>query len=966
MHLNFYRFCSFVFILTFWLSQISAQQPEPVFRHFTTEDGLPSSQVYQAFQDTDGYMWFATDRGVVKFNGYEFKTFTTKDGLTDNVIFYLFQDFKKRIWMISFSGNIFIYENNTISSYKYNSTIRLFIKGSFQLEISVDSLENVYVASFFGEFLIDPNGVVRKTYDYDNRKGIIKLLIDDSQNHRSPVALGFVTEPWKFHVLYHLHPLGVDSIPLPEVVTGRMRTVLRKNKALLFSLGKNLYELKNKKVIHLAKSDSEIINLYEDSNESLWLCTMKGLVMYSETNCYTDHYTYLTGKYISDITEDREKGFWVTTIDDGVYYLINKNVKNYFSDTKLNSPIAFTCDKYQIYAGYFSGSLARMNTKEFTLIYTDFSGREVNSIYFDTSSSKLYIGNKDLHYIQNGRSHFLNDTVNNNSTVGFVKKKDGLYSAAFGKLIRVSGDSAYNLGNFKTRINCLGTNEKDDLVLGCIDGVYHYDEFKKNIYFLDPRLEGIRVDDVKLFNGNLCFASHGKGLMILKRDGSLVTIDESNGLCSNVLHTLCVSGNTIWCGSNNGISKINFFGADDSEYSITAINVTNGLISNEINDIEHLNDTIWIATKKGISFFSCATDFVNDFPPSIYFISIKINNVDTIVNDNYVLPHTFNTVRIGFESPLFKSEGRQSYHYLLVNAEDSIEGITTNREMDFLSLKAGRYSLFVKATNNSGVGSIRPEVLNFVILAPWWQSSWFRILGFFTLLLAVVIMYKRRVGRIDEMYRIEKKQASLQLTAMRAQMNPHFIFNVMDSIRNYMMDHNTLAAEKYLTSFAKLVRYTLEQSDKQECSLEEELSMIRVYIELEKERFSKLIEVEILVAEDIDISEVMVPTMILQPFVENAFKHGLRNNSKGGLLTVRVIENGQGVAVYIEDNGDGREIISAVQPLKSINSQSYGILLVQERIDSYNKAYGRKVTFQTVQLKNNKDEICGTRIVLEF
>ncbi len=959
--------CQIIFwILLFQVVKVQGVKPEPAFKHFTTEDGLPSSQIYQALQSTDGYVWFATDKGVVKYNGYEFKTYTAKDGLTDNVVFDLFEDFKKRIWMISFSGSIYIYENNGIKLFKYNSTIRPFLKGSIQMDISVDSLENVYISCAYGQFKVDSNGTIKIIYDYDDQKGIIKLLIDDSHNFITPVGIGFVTDPRKSHVIYHLHTFGIDSIPIDDITVGRVKAVRRKNKSLLFSVGKKLYELKNNKIIERVTVDDGIINLNEDSKENLWLCTMKGLVMFSGQNNYSEKDTYLKGKYISDITEDRELGYWVTTIDDGIYYLINEKVKNYYSDSQLNAPVAFASDKSQIYAGYFSGSLARMNTKEFALIVKEVSGPEVNSMYFDTSTSKFYIGNKNLHYILNGKYYSISDSSNKIANVGFVKKRNGIFSASFGNILRIQGDSAFSVGVFKTRVVCIGTNEKDDLLLGCLDGVYCFDERKKTIRNFDPRLKDIRVDDIKNFKGNLILATQGRGLLILKKDGSLVTIDESAGLCSNILHTLCISGNTIWCGSNNGISKVSFSGNVESEYTITAINVTNGLISNEINDLEHLNDTIWVASKKGISFFKTSTNFINSMHPLVHFISLKINNIDTLVNNNYELPHTLNTIRIGFESPLFKSDGKQSYHYLLTNGEDSIGGITTNREMDFLSLRPGHYSLYVNARNNSGIMSIRPEKLNFVILAPWWQRTWFRVTGLIVLIIFGTILYRRRVSLIEHKYLIERKQASLQLTAMRAQMNPHFIFNVMDSIRNYIVEKDIDSAGKYLTSFAKLVRYTLEQSDKQECSLEEELNMIRIYIELEKERFSKLINVEIKIDPSVDVSEIMVPTMILQPFIENAFKHGLRNTSNEGLLMINVIGKDGKVSVIIEDNGiSGKEKLPA-NALRFKKSQSYGISLVHERINSYNKAYGRNISFKIIQLNDSKGEIAGTRIVLEF
>lgn len=964
MHVSGYQI--FFWILLFQVVKVQGVKPEPAFKHFTTEDGLPSSQIYQALQSTDGYVWFATDKGVVKYNGYEFKTYTAKDGLTDNVVFNLFEDFKRRIWMISFAGNIFIYENDRIQPYQFNSAIRPYIMRSFQLEISVDSLDYVYVSSSFGEFSLDPKGNVTKKYDYNDKNGIIKLLIDDTQNFNKPVGIGFVTEPWKNHILYYKYRSGMDSIQLKDVSNGRMRAIRRKNNALIFTMGNILYQLKNRRVFQVATVENGIINLFEDTKGNLWISTMKGLVLYSDANNYFQKSTYLNGSYISSISEDRENGYWITTIDNGIYYLNNKDVNNYTLDAEINSPVTLVSDTDHVYAGYFSGSIARMNSRELSMMIKEISGTVISSLFFDTISSIFYVGNKRLRYYKNGIMHSFNDTTNKISNAGFVRIKNRIFSAAYGNLISISNDSIYSHGNFKTRIFCVCKNDQDDLLLGCIDGVYYYDESKNKITFYNSLLKDIRVDDIKLLHGNLYFATQGRGLLILKKDGTLLTIDESAGLCSNILHTLCISGNTIWCGSNNGISKIDFSDTEIDKFSITAINMTNGLISNEINDLEFLNDTIWVASKRGVSFFSTSTAFTNDANPFVHFTSFRINGTDTLIRNNFVLSHSMNTIRIGFESPLFKSDGKQSYHYLLTNEEDSIEGVTANREVDFLSLRPGRYSLYVKARNNSGIMSARPEKLNFVILAPWWQRTWFRVTGLIVLIISGTILYRRRVRLIEQKYFMERKQASLQLTAMRAQMNPHFIFNVMDSIRNYMMEKDIDSAGKYLTSFAKLVRYTLEQSDKQECSLEEELNMIRIYIELEKERFSKLINVEMKIDPSVDVSEIMVPTMILQPFIENAFKHGLRNTFNEGLLMINVNGNDGKVSVIIEDNGiPGKEKLHG-SSLRLKKSQSYGISLVQERINSYNKAYSRNVSFKIIQLNDSKSEIVGTRIVLEF
>lgn len=964
MHVSGYRvfFC----ILLFQALRVHGEKPEPAFRHFTTEDGLPSSQIYQALQDVDGFMWFATDRGVVKYNGYEFKTFTTKDGLTDNVVLNLFQDFKKRIWMISISGSIFIYENNTIKPFQYNAISKKIFKGSYQFEISVDSSETVCIESGFGVCSISLNGEVKHIVNRLVDQNVIRLTIDERSQLKKPVGLGYISRQNRVCELFHLQDASNVLITLGRQENGRIRAVRRHNKTLVVGIAKTLYELKGKTLTPLAKFDHDIIELIEDDSENLWVCTSKGLLVYRFPGNYRESNKYLDGIYISSITKDHENGYWITTIDYGVFNLVNHDVGSYYNEPAINSPLILTKDRSSMYAGYFNGSIAKMNTRELKPIIIESMTNGVISIFFDTSSARMLVCNDKLEYWKNNKFFPIENPKKLKANTGFVQNKNGLFAGAYGSVLRIIRDEPSYAGPFNIRINCIFSTETDQLILGCIDGVYKLDENFKSIQLLDSRFKDIRVDDINSIHGNLCFATHGKGILILRNNGNILTINESNGLCSNIIHTMSVSGNTLWCGSNNGLSKVEFSTSGDDSYQITPVNVNNGLISNEIIDIDILRDTVWIASKKGISFFYSKVDFVNHSIPKVYFTSLKVNNADTILQNNYQFSHLNNSISIGFESPVFKSNGKQTYKYLLTNQNDSIKGSTINREVEFLSLKPGHYSFQVKAMNNSGVVSLRPTIFQFVILSPCWQRTWFRILGLFALLLSGYLFYKRRVSLIEKKYFIEKKQASLQLTAMRAQMNPHFIFNVMDSIRSYMMDKDVNSAEKYLTSFAKLVRYTLEHSDKQECSLSDELSMIRIYSDLEKLRFSDPIDVEFDYDKSIQTDEIMIPAMMLQPFVENAFKHGMKNKVSRPKLIIRLIEINRNVQVIIENHGIDKPDSTQSNSKQKKERNSYGLALVQERIAAYNNAYSRKIQYKSDELVNESGVRTGMRVVVRL
>ena len=247
-----------------------------------------------------------------------------------------------------------------------------------------------------------------------------------------------------------------------------------------------------------------------------------------------------------------------------------------------------------------------------------------------------------------------------------------------------------------------------------------------------------------------------------------------------------------------------------------------------------------------------------------------------------------------------------TYQYQLINGTDTLTSMTDNRQVDFFSLNPGHYKFTVSAINTSGVRSNAPATLSFIIQPAWWQTWWFRLLVLGAIAVSAFAFYKFRVTKIAEQFTLERKQASLQLTAMRAQMNPHFIFNVMSSIRHYMQNNDTESADKYLTKFAKLIRYTLDNSDVQEVTLEEELQASHNYVMLEMQRIEPGLDFEIVCDAAIEKNEIMLPSLLLQPFIENAIKHGIERLSTKGKITIEIKKINDSILIAIEDNGVGR------------------------------------------------------------
>ena len=960
-----YTVLATISILLFLSTIVLAQTATPTFKHFGSDDGLPSSQIYQALQDSKGYMWFATDRGVVKYNGYEFRTYSTDDGITDNVVFRMYEDYKERIWMISRSGNIFIYENNKISSFKYNSSISNLLKKSYQLEIAVDKSDNVHIGYAGGLFSISSQGAIKKNSlveaSTDDR---LRYTICELNDINITIPIGPTSIGKTLKYFYHLKNEKTDSIFYNKQVNGRLAGIRLKNNSLLISLCNTLYELKNNTLVELFKIDDEIISVYQDIESHLWLCTTKGLYEFPKPGNFLEHNHYLADQYVSDIIQDKEKGFWITTIDDGVYYMVTNKINNYFTNKKNKVALSMTSDDSHVYASYFTGEIAKMNSSGYTEIIKSTSDKLISQIYYDHSSAKLYFSGDTMRYLKNNKIVTLNKNPPVSGPAGFAKNTNGLFSGHNWAIYKIESDSIIPVSRLNIRIIGIYTNNKNEILLASYDGAFNYDTTSNSAQLINPALAKIRVNAIASIERTMFFATQRNGLMCMQDDGNLIKIRTNDGLSSNFIYKMLVYKNTIWCSSNNGISKVEFSDVKNLKYKITNIGKNEGLPSNEINHIHIFKDTVWVASKKGISYFSSKESFRNEAPPLVNFTSFKVNNEDTTIRNNYIFPHDKNSISIGFEAPLFNSGAKQVYYFLLVNEEDSISGIRINREVEFLSLKPGSYKLFVKSKNNSGVWSKEAATLQFSILKPWWATNLFRF--FLSLIIGgcIFIFYKYRINKIKEKYSIEKNQASLQLTAMRAQMNPHFIFNVMSSIRSYMQNNDNTSAEKYLTSFAKLVRYTLENSEVQEVTLEDELEAINNYVTLEMQRLEFGFDFEVYCADGIDPEETMLPSLLLQPFIENAIKHGLEHLNSKGKIRLEVKKVGNEIMIAIEDNGIGRAKAGDWNEANRGKHHSFGSKLTFERISAFNKAFNKNIRVRLVDFSDKEKDVQGTRVEL--
>lgn len=362
-------------------------------------------------------------------------------------------------------------------------------------------------------------------------------------------------------------------------------------------------------------------------------------------------------------------------------------------------------------------------------------------------------------------------------------------------------------------------------------------------------------------------------------------------------------------------------------------------------------------------------------PPEVTIVEMRVMN--ELVNTDSVtgseraiqLQHDQNFISISFKSLQYHNENTRYYYKLEGLDADwvSAEGLLVARYTD---LSPGRYTFLVKGMNMAGVFSQHTTFFHINVQPAFWQTWWFRALCILALLGLIYGYFRFRVYLVKKEAKsreaFREELAQLEMKALRAQMNPHFIFNALNSIQTFMMKNETEQALAYLSRFAKLIRNVLDTSQLNNISISRECSMLENYLELEKLRLDNKFDYNITVDPGLDKDFVEIPAMVLQPFAENAIWHGLLHKKEKGLLNISFIREKERIHVIIEDDGIGREAATTLKLLSHPAHVSRGLQITKDRLQIYNSRFNFDASFDIDDRKDATGNASGTRINLWF
>ncbi len=956
-----------------------------VVKNYGVNNGLPSSECYCVMQDSRHYLWIATDAGVVKYDGYKFISYNSNKGLPDNTVFKIHEDNYGKIWFSTYSGKLAYYSYTTDSVYSIPANDKLIKDVKvFPTDFCFDNKDTLWLSMQLDGYVKIIPPLYKKFIKYSIPE--VNYFIKEVSGNRFIYGVDCRAKPVD-SISFCFGTLNYGFIKKPYnkktvAYAGRISATKLNSNTYLFSNGNALFKVSNEKVeelIHIRSQHANNINsVSKDSKGNVWLSTSSnGVLLFDNFSLNHEPKKFLQNDIVTSAFEDIDHGYWFTTTNNGLNYIpaLNFNYYNTSCGLSSNKVYAFTILNDKLYCVVSDSKLniLDLKTKKITIktncLYTNASITSHDNLLIYNSPASTQIENTSLNKIIPVESPF-KGVLHLKKIIGY--NQDSILGCSLYDLFLINKRNGGTTLRYTlpSRISCIYLHKKQ-IFVGTKQGLYKI-ENNRTIYLADstPAL-GNRIEDITSIGDHLFIATKGVGVICYKNGKILHQFNEANGLASNICKCI-IKGNekNIWVGTNRGISHIKL--NNEGGFVCNTINLSNGLISNEINQLMEYKQQLFFGTNNGIGSFYIKDAFDKQKNIPIYIENFLINNKKFDHAKAYRLNYNQNFIKIHYKGVYLKNEGDITYKYKLEGL-DTNWTYSKNTFVQYTTLPSGNYKFIVFAINSNNVLSSTPAVIKFCINKPFWKTWWF--IGSMTCLffLLAFLLYQNRVYQIGQREKqktiFNTQLAESELRALRAQMNPHFIFNAINSIQNFVLKNDSRSAHKYLTKFARLIRSVLENSKHELVLLSSEIESLELYIELELLRASFSFDYEIILTNELNADHYRIPPMILQPYVENAILHGLLPlQERRGKLTITFSKKDKNILhCIIDDNGIGREKAMDIKTKKELSRKSLGMEVTQERIEILNSQNKLFTSVNVIdKIENNKPVGTSIEISIEI
>ena len=1018
------RYTIFIFLFFTTALKTNAQAfPNLQFEHLTTKDGLSNNNIKCLTQDKNGILWIGTINGLNRYDGYRFKKYYTSESDTNSIlqndIKNIYCDSKNRLWLLHFNGiTIFEIKENKFIRLKNLNAPTVFEDHNQNIWIGN---QDTTLYKLKNDYAIEKYEIKNTTYNYNNTiiRGY-KFIYEDAQhqfwgtssqriykldnNTKQPlqhfnftnktfVDIFSIKQDEADKTTYWINGWGgsglykfkskTDKIVNKYFIDKKIGIVTNyiqnwkfqnNNYGLILEINKGLFIINkedssykclsgnNNLQSHIAKDHQ---NLFVDNNNNLWISTDNGIFMCKGNK--KEFQNYVVNKFGEDDMTKSSKAapiyfcetdstYFISRAFDRIYELdkkfkpknsfdaINKFIENKttkwprFIYPLQNELFISTADGIIVYdiktkqSDFFIAPDLAKNTSLELRTILPFSQ---NKIIIKTNTNGFFIFNTLLKKFEKHYPAIKDKNEQPQSVGGFINATngiiylntvlDGLYKFNYttDKFIKINPTNNNQFPLEKEIISSI-TEDKLGKIWIATNGIIVYNpttNLIENKFTEDGKIYG--VTKICFDKKDNVWANSPTGIWYLNLAiKKWIQYDKSDGLLGDDFQTLLTStkDGKILVGINEGLAVAN--PSDD--------------LSNLFKDYKA--KITELTTDKNV--FSFAGDTTN-------LKSISLNAGTHSFTINFLVEN--------YENPT-----DTKYYYILEPLMKEFKR-AENGEINFNGLTHGAYELTVKGGDSKGNIFNEIDKIKISIEPYWYQTNLFKILATLLIGFLIYLFFKRRIAIVRREGALKQKITETEIAALKAQMNPHFIFNCINSIDALIQSNDKYNATNYLNKFAKLIRNVLDSSKENTVAFNKDIETLNLYIELEKLRSENKFTTSINVSEELMSSDYKVPPLIVQPFVENAIQHGLRKRKdNNGTLSINVERVEDKIIYHIEDNGIGR---AAAAKLTKSEHSSYGIQISNDRIKMFNEEENASIKIDDLY---NGEQAVGTKVTVQL
>jgi ligand-binding sensor domain-containing protein/two-component sensor histidine kinase len=975
-----YRFLLIVCFLSVIADGYSQQYD---FRNFSVKDGVAQSQVYSVLQDSRGYIWMGTyGGGITRYDGWTFETLSEQDGLINNYVYDVAEDKKGDLW-IATQGGISQYDGSKFIDHPLKE-----IGASVKVhEFEFSPSGRLWMATGHGVFYYE-NGVVTNPLEnlHVENLNIRTICVESESVIWFGTAIGLYElrkeVSGRYKLIHHAETSDYMKNTIGSITKDRTGNIW------IGTFGDGAYCYDHKRFFridhHLELYTRTVLDIYEDKHGILWFSTLKGAVQYDPK---TKSFTFLSEKHglsnnhVRGIIEDNTGTHWLGTSGGGISNYSGRQFTTYTKNSGLAGDFiyaVFRDSKQRLWVGN-STKGASVRTSDGFVNYDKSNGFEDLKVksFCEDDQGRIYVGTvgKGVYIFENKKFSPIEE-LKRTTIRGIIKDNDG------GIWVATAGNGLFQINWKKSKMIVKNHVRAEGLLDNWLTSLYcdkwnriWYGTENQGIGVIDKKgdmslkitiEDGLTSNNVRTLCGDqsgiLWVGTRGEGICnfpLYSKSRKIKSISIDEGLTSKNVYLLTIdANNNVIVGTEKGLDYL-FLNEQRKIKDIKHFGDPEGFTGVEtcMNAVFNDDDgSIWFGTISGLNRYNASQISTNQTAPivSIYDVKLFYKSISesqykaSIGSWNEIttlsLPFEQNHVTFDFKAINLSQPNKVRYRWKLVGFDEYWSPPSADHSILYSNLNPGSYTFLVKACNENGVWS-KPQSLSLIIAKPIWQEWWFIVLlalgvVLLSVFLFIAILRRFRKKSIEAQRKLEmsKQIMELEQKALRLQMNPHFIFNALNSIQSLVGTDNEEEARYYLAKFSRLMRSILDNSRKSVITLQEEVEALENYLMIEKFCNGDRFDYALIVDPLIDASFVQIPPMMIQPFVENAIKHGFKfsesEKEKRGKLDLTFKEVGDIIECTIQDNGIGRNRSAELnQESKETYHESTALHVIEERLE---------------------------------